>query len=175
MGLGVVVHHLLQRLDEHRAVAVERHHVGEAGTQTVEDRYLAAATLVHHRHAHTVAKSGLAVHEDGVHVLDTSVVADAVVGNVVVDIVEVHVIAYLAVVQYGMLNAGMHAQPAGEFKLAIEHTHLHRAGELHIANESSVKAVFHPHLAPVLCRAALRYQLCLLNVCQVSIHHNRRI
>ena len=155
-------------------MAIERHHVGEAGTQTVEDRNLSASALVHHRHAHAVAESGLSVHEDGVHILDTGVVANTVVSDVVVDIVEVHIVAYLAVVEHGMLYAGMHTQPAREGKLAVEHAHLHRAGELHIAHESGVKAVFHPYLVPVFCRATLRNQLRLLYVCQVS-KHNRRI
>ena len=165
LRLCVIVHHLLQCLYHHGAVAIERHHIGEARTQTVKDRNLSAPALVHHGHTHTVAESGLAVHEDGVHILDTGVVANTVVSDVVVDIVEVHIVAYLAVVEHGMLYAGMHTQPAREGKLAVEHAHLHRAGELHIAHESSVKAVFHPHLAPVLCRAALRYQLRLLYVC----------
>ena len=121
LRLRVGINHRLHRVNHLGTMAVEGQYIRQAGAQFVEDRDLASTALVHYRHAYAVAEGGTTVHEHRVDVLDTGVVADTVVGNVVVDIENMHIVAYLAVVDSGVVDTRMHAQSSGQFELAVEH------------------------------------------------------
>ena len=87
----------LQLLDHLRPMTVEGEDICETCAQFVEDRNLPSASFVHDRYTHSVSERAGTIDEDSVDVLDTGVVADIVVGDVVMDIIEVRLVAHFAV------------------------------------------------------------------------------
>ena len=128
-----------------RTMAVERQNIRQVCTQVVEDRNLSSSAFVHHRHLNAVTETALAVHQYRIHILDTSVRAYAVVGDIIVYIIKVAVVAYAAVMQHGVENTGMHLDASGQVYLTLEYTHLNRAGEMYILHPARVKTFCHFH------------------------------
>ena len=112
MCLRVLVNHPLDLMNHLRTVTIQGEDIRQARTQFVEDRDLTTTAFVHHRHTHTVSERALSVHEDCIHVLDAGVVADMVVGDVVMDVVQVCVVTDLAVMQGGVVDTRMDLQTA---------------------------------------------------------------
>ncbi len=164
LTIGVLVNHPFQRADQCRTVTVERHDVCQAGGKAVEDRYLTSPTLVHHGYAYAITECRLTVHEDSVDILDTRTASDAVVGDIVVDIVESHIVAQLYVVEHGVVDAGIYGDATGQFECALKATHLDGTGEAHLAYAVGRETFAYQHLAPVLRIAALLTQLLLLDI-----------
>ena len=104
MLLCVRINEALDLMNHLRTVTVEREDIRQTGTQLVEDRDLTSAAFVHHRYTHAVAERAAAVHKDRVHVLDAGVAADVVIGDVVVDVVQMAVVAHFAVMQRGIVD-----------------------------------------------------------------------
>lgn len=96
--LAIVGGDFTKLLDKLRAVAVERHYIGRMGREFVGDNHLATSRLVQHGHFDSVSEVRLAIHDDKVAVVDDGALADRVVGDVVVDILDKAVIAHLYIV-----------------------------------------------------------------------------
>ena len=155
----VLVDAALQLMNHRRTVTVEGEDIRQAGGELIENRNLPSAAFVHHRHAHSVSERRLAVHEDGVDVLDTGVVADVIVGDIVMDVIEVRIIAHFAVMQSGVIDARMDLQPTRKRDLACKDTQTVVAGETGVTHVERVERFRHLYLRPVLRRAALCLQL----------------
>ena len=106
--------------DELGLVAVEGHHVGLVGGEPVIDHHFPAAGLVQDGDFDAVAEGRDAVGQDDVDVLDEGVVADPVVGDIVLDVLDAAVVADLDVAQGRVVEAGVLADAAGEFELGLE-------------------------------------------------------
>ena len=159
LRLGVLVDAALQLMNHRRAVTVKRQDIRQAGGELIENRNLPSAAFVHHRHANLVAERRLAVHEDGVDVLDTGVVADVIVGDIVMDVIEVRIIAHFAVMQSGVIDARMDLQPTRQSYLPFESSQTVMTGETGVMHVLRVERFRHLYLRPVLRRAALCLQL----------------
>ena len=157
---GIIVNTLLKIGNHLRTVTIERQHISQTRGQFVEDRNLATTTFIHHRYTHAVTESCLAIHQDSVHVLDTRLFTDAVVSDVVVDIVQMAVVIYFHVVQRRVEDTGVHLQTAWQRNLLVKSTKLAMTRKTGIFHIVSAESVSHFHVRPVLSHTVLRLQLC---------------
>ena len=142
-----------------RAVTIERQDICQTGTQFIKNRYLTATTFVHHRHAHPISESSTTIHEDGVNILDTGVVTDMIIGYIIMDVIEVAVVAYLAVMQRSMIDTRMDLQSTRQRYLTRKNTQLVMPRESSITHELRVERFGYFHLRPVLSCTPLCLQL----------------
>ena len=152
-------------------MAIKGHDISEAGRETVEDGDLASAAFVHYGYADSVTERGLAINEDRIDILDTGVLPDTVVGNIIVDIIEAHIVSDLHIMEHGMVDTGRHRYTSGKLELLAEDTQFNISGEAHITNIGGVETVFDQYFAPVLGSTALGAQLLLLCISELSIVH----
>ena len=75
------------------------------------------------------------------------------------DIIEVGIIAYLAVMERRVVYAGMDLKSTGEDDLLAERTYLIMTGEGRITHVERVERLCDLQLSPVGCHATLRLQL----------------
>ena len=92
----------LEGRDELGTMAVECFEVGFVGCQAVVNRHLAAAGLIQDSDLNAVAEAGGAVAEDDINVLDETVVANIIVGDIVLDIFDAAVVADGDIMQCGV-------------------------------------------------------------------------
>ena len=102
-------------------MTVEGEDICETCAQFVEDGNLPSASFVHNRYTHSVSERAGTIDEDSVDVLDTGVVADIVVGDVVMDIVEVRLVAHFAVMQHRVIDTRVDLDTSGQFYLFAVH------------------------------------------------------
>jgi hypothetical protein len=76
--------------------------------------YFPTTGFIQYVHFNTIAKGCEAIHKDHIHVLDKTVVTDGVVGDVVLHVLDHHVVTYRAVVKHRMTDTGMLHQPPGK-------------------------------------------------------------
>ncbi len=112
LRLGIGIDLALQLMNHRRTMTIECQYIRQTRTQFVEDRYLATTAFIHHRHTHSITESRFAVYEDGIDVLDAGVGADTIVGDIVMDIVQVRIVAHLAVMQGSIVDTRVNLQPA---------------------------------------------------------------
>ena len=151
-----------QALDEAWAVAVESLEVGLVGRHAVVDGHLAAARLVEHGHVDAITESRGAVAEDDVDVLDEAVVADVVVGYIVLDVLDTAVVADGHVVQRGVEDARVLVDAAGHVETLLEAADADVAREARVAYVLEALRISDLDALPVLGRTALLFQLLYL-------------
>ena len=122
VSFSVRINLALQFMNHLRTVAIQRQYVRETGAQLIENRNLTTAAFVHHRHTDAVTERRPAIHQNGIHILDAGVVADMVVGDIVVDVVQVALVAHFAVVQHGVVDSRVHFDAARQCDLAAVHS-----------------------------------------------------
>ena len=108
----------------------------------VEDRYLTSTAFVHHGYTNPITETGLTIHQDGVDVLDTGVLSDAVVGDIVVDIIQAHIVAHLHIVKHGVVDTRRHGYASRQLKLLTEYTQSDVSGEACVAHIGRVETLF---------------------------------
>src|SRR5690554_1811336 len=111
--------------------------------------YFSPAGLVEHVYLNPVAERGSAVHQDHVHVLNKAVVANGIISNVILNVFDHHVIAYKAVVEDSLIQAGLLFQSPGKVELLLEYTQLNGTREPGVFYARGVEPLFHGDLLPI--------------------------
>ena len=174
LTFSVCINEVVHTAYKFGAVAIEREYIGKRGGEAVKDRYLSTAAFIHHRHTHSVAESCFPVHKNRVDVFYAGVIANVVVGNIVMDIIQMTIIAYGAVVNHRVPYTRMYFHPARERDRAAEKPKPYLAGKACMVYVFRLKAVFDEYGLPVCCGAALRRELLSLAVCKWSVCHLRK-
>ena len=94
------------------------------------DRHLAATGLVQDRDFDVIAERGVPIYQDNIHVLYQRVVANTVVGDVILDVLDQAVVADLHVVQVGFSDTGMLTDATRQGKFLVERAQPDSAAEL---------------------------------------------
>ena len=166
MLLGIGVDELLHLMDHLRTVTIEGKNIRQTSGKLIEDRDLTTTAFVHHRHTDTVTESGLTIHENRIHILDAGVATDVIVRDVVMDVIQVRIVAYLAVMQGRVIDTRMDLQPTRQFYLTTESTDLIMAGETGMMHVLRIKILRHLYVSPIGRRATLCLHLRNLLRCQ---------
>ena len=156
--LGIEVRDFLQACRQHGAVAIEGHDVGNVGGQFVVDGHFTSAGLVQHGHFHAVAEGGSAFHQDAVHVLNEGVVADVIVGDVVLYVFDAAIVSHRYVVQGHVAQGGVLLDAAGQGEFSFEHAQADVAAEARMVHMVGGEAFGHTHSLPVVGQAGLGLQ-----------------
>ncbi len=172
MLVGVVEGYLPQSRYECRAVTVECHEVCHLCRQLVGHHHLAASSLVEHGHVHAIAEGGTSFHQYGVDVLYVGAVADGVVGDVVVYVVYVAVVANGDVVECGVAQSGILLHASRHVECSCQGAYLHLTGEAYVVHAAGIKAIGgYRHVAPRRGRTSCRRQHLSLVSCQIPVFH----
>ena len=140
-------------------MAVESLEVGLVGRHAVVDGHLAAARLVEHGHVDAVAERCRTIAEDDVHILDETVIADVVVGDIVLDVLDTAVITDGHIVERSMEDARVLVDAAGHVEALLETTDADITREASVADVFEALRVGNLYALPVLGRAALLLKL----------------
>ena len=89
MFIRIVIRYLTKADSQLGTMTIHRHDVSQLGRKLVADSHLTSACLVEHRHLYAIAEASLAIHHNVIHILDVSVLADGIVGDVIVHILDV--------------------------------------------------------------------------------------
>ena len=127
---GIAGNDSLEVLDQLRAMAIETKHIGLVGGKAVVDRHLAATGLVQYRDLNIVSERRVPIYQDNIHVLYQRVVANTVVGDVILDVLDQAVVADLHVVQVGFSDTGMLTDATRQGKFLVERAQPDRPAEL---------------------------------------------
>ena len=76
-------------------MAVHRHEVGLVSGEAVIGQHFTSSSLVEDRDLYAVAEGRLSIDEDGVYVADERPFADAIASDIVIDVLDTAVVAYL--------------------------------------------------------------------------------
>ncbi len=88
-------------------MSVERVDVGKMRGEFIVNMYLASTRLVQNIHLRAVSESCHAVHQDDIHILDKAIVADNIVGNVVLDVFNHHIVTDFTIMDDRVVDAGV--------------------------------------------------------------------
>jgi hypothetical protein len=99
---------------------VQGHHISLLGGEAVIYHHLASAGLVEDGNLDAVAERGVAVAQNDVDVFDESVVADAIIGNIIVNAFYAAVVSYFDIVQGDVIEAGVLFHTSGQRELLVE-------------------------------------------------------
>ena len=98
--------------------------------ELITDKHLAATGLVQYRDLNIVSERRVPIYQDNIHVLYQRVVANTVVGDVILDVLDQAVVADLHVVQVGFSDTGMLTDATRQGKFLVERAQPDRPAEL---------------------------------------------
>ena len=154
LGSRVFVYHLIEAFYKCGPVTVHCKHIGNLGAKAVIDLHLAAAGFIEDGHLHAVSKCrGPLIHNE-VYVLNVSVGADVVVGNVVGDVLHKGFVPHRNIVKRAVPEAGMLLHASGKDKHLRELAKTHCSGKADSADVLEGVRITAINRAPVFCAAA---------------------
>lgn len=127
---GIAGNDPLEVLDQLRAMAIEAKHIGLVSGKAVVDRHLAATSLVQDRDLYIVAERRVPIYQNNIHVLYQCVIANTVVCDVILDILDQAVVADFHVVQVGFSDTGVLTDATWQGKFLVERAQPDSAAEL---------------------------------------------
>ena len=117
-------------------MAVKRHHIGCLGGQTVENHHFTTSGLVKHSHFHSISETAHPVRKDDVDVFDEGVMADSIVGDVVLYMFDAAIVADCHVMECGIGDSGMFPHSSRQFEFLAERT------QTYVSREAGVHDMF---------------------------------
>ena len=128
------------------------------GREAVVDRHFASARLVEHRYLDAVAEGRFAGHGYAGRVGDESAVGYVVVGDIVADAVDEHVVAYIAVVDAGEVDSRLHGHVAAARQHLLGGAESYVAGKRGVAVVLRAEGVGNADAGPVVASAGIGFE-----------------
>ena len=127
-----------------------------------------ATRLVQHIYFGSVPERCFTVNQNNIHVLYETIVADDVIGNIILYAFDDHVVADPAVVNNRVVNAGMFGQSTGKPKLFLQDSDFYFTGKTGVSDVIGREIIFHPDKAPVFAGTSVFGQASYFGFCKVS-------
>jgi hypothetical protein len=118
---------LTEALDELGSVPVHRHEVGFVCRELIIAEHLTPTGLIEDRDLYPIAEGSLPLDEDGIDVADEGLLADGVIGDIVIDMLDTAVVPHLYIVQVGIVEARMLGDAPREVEGLLEEPQTHPA------------------------------------------------
>ena len=168
MFVAVIIGNLLHPCRQLWAVAIERHDVGLMGREFIVHRDLSPTRFIEHSHLHAITEARHTVHQEQIDMLNTGMVTNLVVGNVVLHMLNAAIIAYGDVMKGNMTDTGVLLHPTGKREGIIKGAQAHLTAKVYMVHIVGAEILRHQHLIPILCMAHLCLQLLQLSTIQSS-------
>ena len=126
---------VFQFFRQHRIMAVQGDDIGQMSRQLIEYRDLPAAGFIQYGHQRSVAESGAASRYQQIDILDDAIVSDFVIGDMVGNIFNQHIVAQAAIVECDIAQTCLFGQATFQDKFMVERT------EFNVARKTGVPDV----------------------------------
>ena len=108
----------------------------------------------------------MAIHQDDIYILDKGIMPYLIIGNVILYILNVAVVAHRYIVQSSIIQSGMFFYPSRQSKLFFKNTQSHFSRKTGVMNIIRMKIIGHFYTTPIGSYTVLRLQSCDFFFCQ---------
>ena len=108
----------------------------------------------------------MAIHQDDIYILDKGIMPYLIIGNVILYILNVAVVAHRYIVQSSIIQSGMFFYPSCQCKFFLKNAQSHFSGETGVINIIRTKIISYFDSTPIGSDAVLCLQSCDFFFCQ---------
>ena len=156
--VGIIQNHLLHPADQLRPMAIERHEISLMCRKIVVDIHFTSSCFVQNGHFYPIAETAFTVDQNDIHILDKRMIANLIIGYIVLDVFNQAIVADRHLVQGDMTQTGMFRNASGKRESIFKHTETHMSREAGMMHVLGAKPFGHFNIFPIVCNAGLRLQ-----------------
>ena len=108
----------------------------------------------------------MAIHQDDIYILNKGIMPYLIIGNIILYILNVAVVAHRYIVQSSIIQSGMFFYPSCQCKFFLKNAQSHFSGETGVMNIIRMKIIGHFYTTPIGSYTVLRLQSCDFFFCQ---------